>query len=311
MALTESEEQQLKITGPPMLIATRVLDPGPARVGRLFGNLTLPRTVELPTLMITGAALFFGIVVGAIVGGLTAMLYGGMFFGIGGYILATYSPLEGESMLRYLGLSIRSSQNTVRIGDEKFQVAVGTHPIPVPQPGRRRVVASMVDVPPSQYDRRGVRFSAKAGNLEEMPETGAWVPAGGVRSADGSTLHPGPAGWVQPPAGHALPSDAEFRSGTGIPAGVSPHKQRRGLAEAEAPPSPAAVGGSGYAPHAPTPGSPATPSPSLPVQPPPVEQSRAARRRKSPGASPPSGGALPVFRDQLGQKSGPGTRRRN
>lgn len=185
------------VRGPVMLSATRIMKPGPARVGRLFGDVTLPRTVELPTLAAGATGAVLGLVIGLVFGGLRAALYGATIFGALGVFLVTYSPLEGESMARWLGLTLRSKRQQTKWRGEVVQVSVGICPIDPGVQGPVRIVPGSVDVPPTQYDRRGVRITGSNRNIDEAGATPSWK--------DGSEAHReamggAPPAWAAPAA---------------------------------------------------------------------------------------------------------------
>jgi hypothetical protein len=177
MPMSETEKQQAQVKGPPMLVATHVMNPGSARIGRLFGNVTLPRAVRVVDLVAAGGGALFGIVIGLLITkDLSGVLYGGALFGMAGYLAVTYSPLEGETLARYLGLSIRASRDTITYKGSKVQVSIGICPIEGAGIETLRLSSSCVDIPPSQYDLRGVRFSTSARNLDQVGSGYTWVP---------------------------------------------------------------------------------------------------------------------------------------
>jgi hypothetical protein len=156
-------------TGPVMLCATSVIKPGRVRVGRIAGNLVLPRTVPLVNLLIGGAGFLVGVTVGGAFLGLRGALYFGVLLGAAGIALVTYSPLRGESMLTWIGLSVsRMRSDQIMFEGEKVRVAVGicpVHKMPYPRVGIHLGAAM---VAPSQYDERGVLRSVRNNNLDDV-----------------------------------------------------------------------------------------------------------------------------------------------
>jgi hypothetical protein len=177
--------------GPRMVIATRVMNPGPARVGKLAGGFSLPRTVELPTLIAAVVGGCVGLMLGAMFGGIQALLYGAAIFSALAVFVMTYSPLEGESMVRWLGLTALSRTQQMVFAGETVQVSIGVCPIDPVHDGPVRIVAGHVNVAAGQYDGRGVRISTKNRNLDAIGDTVMWVPGGGVAGRGGVAVTDG------------------------------------------------------------------------------------------------------------------------
>lgn len=152
-----------------MICATRALKPGPMRIGRIAGDMVLPRTVPLASLLAGGAGAFFGLGVGASFLGFQGALYFGMLFGAAGVALVTYSPLKGQSLLAWFGLRVaqRSGGRVERDG-EFYRVSVGICPLPAVPSGRVRIRLGAANVAPSNYDERGAVRSVRNRNLGPM-----------------------------------------------------------------------------------------------------------------------------------------------
>lgn len=110
-----------------MLAATKLLRPGPTRVGSL-GRITLPRTVRLRSLVswvIGGTGgLLVGAVVAAVLGGLTPLAIG-VFVGAGlGHVVTNVEPLPGENVLTYLKLASTSQRNRVALNGTKTRIVL-------------------------------------------------------------------------------------------------------------------------------------------------------------------------------------------
>ena len=110
-----------------MLAATKLLRPGPTRVGSL-GRITLPRTVRLRSLVswviggICGALV--GAVAAAMLGGLTPLAIG-VFVGAGaGHLVTNVEPLPGENVLSYLRLASTSQRNRVVLNGTRTRIVL-------------------------------------------------------------------------------------------------------------------------------------------------------------------------------------------
>lgn len=145
------------VEGPPMICATRILRPGGARIGRIAGGFTLPRTVPVVTAVFVGVFGVLGLILAMLAGadpttlGIGAAIGGGI-----GYGLATFSPLRGESMTRWILLTVTGSRRKRRIDGKPVILAVGTAPAGRVPVGIIRVRQSAVRVRPGTVDERGV-----------------------------------------------------------------------------------------------------------------------------------------------------------
>lgn len=154
----------------PMIIATRVMKPGRMRVGKIGNNITLPRTVAVVTLVagaigaLVGAA--FGLVLGPSV---RTILFGAVFGGGLGVLVVNYSPIEGESLLKWAGLSLRARRQQIYVNGQPTRLAIGICPVSRSAHGPVRIRRGAVTVPPSQYDERGVLIAKRNHNLHAAP----------------------------------------------------------------------------------------------------------------------------------------------
>lgn len=159
--------------GPVMICATPIMRQGKTRIGRV-GGVTLPRTVEVVTL----AAAVVGALVGvaaamAISSGMSAFIYGAIFGGAAGWFAVTYSPLQGESMLKWVELQLNTSRRARYIEGERVLLSVGLGVLPHASRGRVRLLRSAVRIPSTQFDERGVLLSPGNRNI---PADGAIDP---------------------------------------------------------------------------------------------------------------------------------------
>lgn len=106
-------------SGPVMLAATRVLHPGPVRIGSLSKNVTLPRTVQL-NVILAGAVcavpgLLFGMLVGQFVGGWTVAILCALAGAFVGKLAVTWSPYEKESMTRFVSVVAQNRKGRIEV----------------------------------------------------------------------------------------------------------------------------------------------------------------------------------------------------
>jgi len=140
-----------------MVCATAVMRPGGQRIGRIVGDIALPRTIPMVTAFLAGSC--------AIVVGVAAFLLSGspLAIGIGlgiggaiGYALATFSPLRGESLLTYLALSVRVRRRRLRVDGRRALYGVGAAVANRAPAGPVVLGRSAVRVDPRGRDERGV-----------------------------------------------------------------------------------------------------------------------------------------------------------
>jgi hypothetical protein len=141
-----------------MLAATSVLKPPPARVSRLGPGIKLPRTVEIKTLAIC-SVLFtvFAALTWAMFGfSLQRILIGGVLGAIVGWLLVTYSPLEGETLGKWFSLILgKRLAGTTRVSGERARVFVGICPVEHTAKGYVTISHGFGRVSPGSVDERG------------------------------------------------------------------------------------------------------------------------------------------------------------
>jgi hypothetical protein len=148
-------------SGPIMLAATTVLRGHKARIGKIVGDIALPRTVPVVNLVAGSIGVLLGLFIGALVQGTLQMtIYSGLIGGGIGVFLVTYSPLQGESMLKWIGLSIAAKRQEVKIDGQTVRVAIGVAYLSQPARGRVHILRGAVDINPEQFDERGVLVPA-------------------------------------------------------------------------------------------------------------------------------------------------------
>lgn len=180
----------------PMIAATEILRPKGARVGHI-GNINLPRPILIKNLFAGAGGAMLGAMLGVIfsgVGGVGPVLWGAAFCGGLGVFIVTYSPLQGEPMWRWLALvfGFRRKKRLERDG-KPVRPAIGIAPVVRVPDGWVRVRRGAVNVPPSQYDERGVLISEKNRNLDRATSSRSFA-AGSVpaRPFPGSSSTPQP-----------------------------------------------------------------------------------------------------------------------
>lgn len=140
-----------------MLCATDALKPPKLRIGRIGGNVTLPRTVPVMSLVAGGIGGLVGLaLIGAIFGySIATIMYGALFGALSGIGMVTYSPLRGESLAKWFGLKLLSQRRQITIDGKPVRLAVGICYAPQPRTGTFRLRAGSVRVPVGAVDERG------------------------------------------------------------------------------------------------------------------------------------------------------------
>jgi len=185
------------ITGPVMLCATDIMKRPIMRIGHIGKSIRLPRPVRMISLVAGGIGFLFGALVGGIADGLTGIIYGGGFLAALGVALVTYSPLKGESLFTWMGLTLRNRRKLVSIDGAPVRLAVGICPIDQPITGLVRLTPGAVHVVPEHWDERGVLRSSRNWNLEPeapphlLPSAQTWArPTSGTNArAKGSVWY--------------------------------------------------------------------------------------------------------------------------
>jgi hypothetical protein len=166
------------VTGPPMIVATTALATPKVRIGHLGGNITLPRTIPLTSLVASGVGGFVGIIAGLLlVGTLTGIMLLGVLGGAIAVASVTYSPLKGESLARYLGLTLRARRQRIALDGGVMMVAVGVAPLRSALLGSVQIVPGAVNVLPSQFDERGAPIDPDEVLRAALESTGSLMKA--------------------------------------------------------------------------------------------------------------------------------------
>lgn len=180
-----------------MIIATKVMKPGRARVGKLGNNITLPRTVTVVSLLAGLGGSLFGAVLGIILGPtVRSVLLGAAFGAAVGVVLVNYSPLEGESLLTWMGLTLKARRKRIYVNGQQVRLAIGICPVTRSALGPVRIQRGAVNVPSTQYDARGVLISKKNHNLHEASVSALMADLLGGHS---TPLFPGVPSTTAPP----------------------------------------------------------------------------------------------------------------
>lgn len=168
-----SAEEEGRVQGPAMVVATSVMKKPPLRVAKITDDIVLPRSIPAKTIIVGGAGALIGLVVGALFQSWTSMFYGAGIFATLAILLMNMSPLQGESIWKWLSLVWGGRKGRTSSAEgEKVRLYIGICPVPRAAseatvhiwPGSVRVVAS-------EYDERGVRIDPRNHNLEAADPT--------------------------------------------------------------------------------------------------------------------------------------------
>jgi hypothetical protein len=170
-----------------MIAATSMLRPPPARVGKISDKIVLPRSVELKK-VVAGAAgmLLFatlwlfpiGLIFGYNFQTLLITLVAGIAAGV---LVVTVSPLRGESLTRWVGLTFSSRRaDKVQIGGRTVRAYIGIAPLATSAAGVVRVTSGAIEVLAGSYDERGVPVPTAQIRREKLETIGGRVSAPGA-----------------------------------------------------------------------------------------------------------------------------------
>lgn len=161
-----SDQQQSD--GPMMIAATKILRPPPARIGHI-GDISLPRTIPIRAGIAAAVGAFIGTIFGLPFGG-AGLLYAAIAGGALGVLAVTWSPIEGESLLKWMGLELLASRRTrVWHNGHKVRISIGICPLPRVAGGNTIIQAGSIEVAPGSVDQRGALITASNRNV---PDTG-------------------------------------------------------------------------------------------------------------------------------------------
>lgn len=142
--------------GPLMMAATAVMKQGPSRIGSISKDIKLPRTILFKTFISVIIWGVLGMMIGAIFRSFTSVLYGGIIFGIIAYFATTFSPLKGESLSKFLGLTLKAQRQRKFVNGKLVRTYVGLTPITRPAAGKTLLLPGAVNVSKLNFDERGV-----------------------------------------------------------------------------------------------------------------------------------------------------------
>lgn len=175
-----SDDSEDSVRGPVMLAATNMLTPPPAVIGSLNKEITLPRTVRLTTVVVGGAGAILGFAVALMIFGvgIYSLMYGPTVGGAIGWMATNLSPLQGESLAKWLGLQAGNTRKRKLVVDGRpVRLYVGIAPLRRTAAGRVRMLPGGVPVDAVRWDDRGVpqqelpggdRLPEKAGNTRKL-----------------------------------------------------------------------------------------------------------------------------------------------
>jgi hypothetical protein len=139
-----------------MMAATAVMKQGPSRIGSISKDIKLPRTILFKTFISVIIWGVLGMMIGAIFRSFTSVLYGGIIFGIIAYFATTFSPLKGESLSKFLGLTLKAQRQRKFVNGKLVRTYVGLTPITRPAAGKTLLLPGAVNVSKLNFDERGV-----------------------------------------------------------------------------------------------------------------------------------------------------------
>ncbi|MFM7088853.1 MAG: hypothetical protein ACKOW9_04990 [Candidatus Paceibacterota bacterium] len=152
-----------EVKGPAMLSMTSALRPPPARISRIGDNITLPFSVQIDQLVATSVGGLTGLIIAVmffapfIGGSITLFGAGLMVGGFIGLLFVTWSPLRGEKLSTWLGLSVKQNRKTkVEIDGVQVKAFVGVAELSFSAAGEIRIISGAVNVPAGSVDERGV-----------------------------------------------------------------------------------------------------------------------------------------------------------
>lgn len=169
------------VQGPPMIVATKVLRAPRARVGKIYGDLRLPRSVELRSVAAAAAGGFVGLIVWSFAVGIifgytfATFLYTVVLFGAAGLSTLYIQPLKGEPLWRWLLFKARDLK-----GGQAAKAHICTTPLPRESAGELKILLSCVEVAPGSFDERGAvrktRVATKEADMDDIVRQGFAAP---------------------------------------------------------------------------------------------------------------------------------------
>ena len=222
----------------PMLVLTDALRSPQVRIGRIGGNFTLPRTVKLVSLLAGGAGAAIGLMLALIFfgGSLKPSLYFSILLGAGGVFVTSWSPIKGESLSKWLGLSVQNRRKKIKVEGQEVTLAVGIAVLSEVRTGDVHLIPGAVNIPVTQYDERGVRLSREALFDRLLDEQGdSESPWLGTHSGAGVEMDDGEGGDAWRSRGALSTHRQLMRRASDVVAGIDDHVPP----VSPAPPSPA------------------------------------------------------------------------
>ena len=163
-----SAEEEGRVQGPVMVVATSVMKKPPLRVAKITDDIVLPRSIPAKTIVVGAAGALIGLVIGALFRSWTSVFYGALIFGTVAILLMNMSPLQGESIWKWLTLVWGGRKGKTSSAEgEKVRLYVGICPVPrAASEATVHIWPGSVRIVPSEYDERGVRIDPRNHNLE-------------------------------------------------------------------------------------------------------------------------------------------------
>jgi hypothetical protein len=146
-------DDKTPVTGPALVVTTRYLRRGPRRVALRTRAITIPGTFQLSKVLgaCIGALLCLALSAGpAMALGMWQLaIIVAVFGALGGVLVTSWSPLKGESFMRWLVLWSAHRMGLVKIGGRYVRAYVGTTAVQRAPFGMSQMVRSYVEAEPT------------------------------------------------------------------------------------------------------------------------------------------------------------------
>lgn len=147
------EEDDNEVKGPLMFCVTKVMNPGPAKIGKLGEGINLPVVVIVSTLMwMASTAIVFMMTAFVIFQSFLATIIAGVTGAAVGKFLDQWSPLKGEKILTWAGLALTTRADSLKVDGQRARVYIGTVMVGKIPAGKIRAVSNCVEIVPGSVD---------------------------------------------------------------------------------------------------------------------------------------------------------------
>lgn len=146
-----------------MFAATRVINPGPTRIGQIGNSFTLPRTVPIVVLIACAiGAVTATLLMAAFTRSVSSLIAAAGVGGTVGWAMVSWSPLRGESLAKWAGLKAATVHDRRLVNGQMAKVYVGVAPVTRLAAGRIRIQQGHFDVAAGSVDHHGRFVSLSA-----------------------------------------------------------------------------------------------------------------------------------------------------